>query len=93
MMENVQKIKIKLENIWIDLIRGIYAPYNILSQDSTKIYPHPNSLHFESNNSLNMMMRSSKQHKCFISLDSGVNLNLNETSRNDYGMENTIQEI
>ena len=28
MMENVQKIKIKLENIWIDLIRGIYAPYN-----------------------------------------------------------------
>ena len=29
MMENVQKIKIKLENIWIDLIRGIYAPYNI----------------------------------------------------------------
>ena len=27
MMENVQKIKIKLENIWIDLIRGIYAPY------------------------------------------------------------------
>ena len=27
MMENVQKIKIKLENIWIDLIRSIYAPY------------------------------------------------------------------
>ena len=27
MMENVHKIKIKLENIWIDLIRGIYAPY------------------------------------------------------------------
>ena len=27
MMENVYKIKIKLENIWIDLIRGIYAPY------------------------------------------------------------------
>ena len=26
-MENVYKIKIKLENIWIDLIRGIYAPY------------------------------------------------------------------
>ena len=26
-MENVQKIKIKLENIWIDLIRSIYAPY------------------------------------------------------------------
>ena len=28
MMENVHKIKIKLENIWFDLIRGIYAPYN-----------------------------------------------------------------
>ena len=28
MMENVQKIKIKSENIWIDLIRSIYAPYN-----------------------------------------------------------------
>ena len=28
MMENVYKIKLKLENIWIDLIRGIYAPYN-----------------------------------------------------------------
>ena len=26
-MEKVHKIKIKLENIWIDLIRGIYAPY------------------------------------------------------------------
>ena len=26
-MENVQKVKIKLENIWIDLIRSIYAPY------------------------------------------------------------------
>ena len=30
MMENVQKIKIKLENIWIDLIRGIYAPYRVI---------------------------------------------------------------
>ena len=28
MMENVHKIKIKLENIWIDLIMGIYAPYS-----------------------------------------------------------------
>ena len=28
-MENVQKIKIKLDNIWIDLIRSIYAPYNM----------------------------------------------------------------
>ena len=27
MMKNVHKIKIKLENIWIDLIMGIYAPY------------------------------------------------------------------
>ena len=26
-MENVYKIKIKLENIWIDLIMGIYVPY------------------------------------------------------------------
>ena len=26
-MGNVRKIKIKLENIWIDLIRSIYAPY------------------------------------------------------------------
>ena len=26
-MENIRKIKIKLENIWIDLIRSIYAPY------------------------------------------------------------------
>ena len=26
MMENIQKIRIKLENIWIDLIK-IYAPY------------------------------------------------------------------
>ena len=30
-MENVYKIKIKLENIWIDLIMGIYAPYNNLA--------------------------------------------------------------
>ena len=29
-MENVQKIKIKLENIWIDLIRSIYAPYTLM---------------------------------------------------------------
>ena len=28
-MKNVHKIKIKLENIWIDLIMGIYAPYSI----------------------------------------------------------------
>ena len=28
MMENVRKIKIKLENIWIDLIRSIYTPYS-----------------------------------------------------------------
>ena len=34
MMENVHKIKIKSENIWIDLIRGIYAPY-------TCGYDHP----------------------------------------------------
>ena len=27
-MENTQKIKIKLENIWIDLIRSIYVPYS-----------------------------------------------------------------
>ena len=27
--ENVQKIKIKLENIWIDLIKSIYAPYSL----------------------------------------------------------------
>ena len=32
MMENVQKIKIKLENIWIDLIRSIYAPYRYFYQ-------------------------------------------------------------
>ena len=31
-MENVWKIKIKLENIWIDLIRSIYAPYTVLLQ-------------------------------------------------------------
>ena len=31
-MENVRKIKIKLEDIWIDLMRSIYAPYNILSR-------------------------------------------------------------
>ena len=31
-MENVQKIKIKLENIWIDLIRSIYAPSNFLGR-------------------------------------------------------------
>ena len=30
MMKNVHKIKIKLENIWIDLIMGIYAPYSKL---------------------------------------------------------------
>ena len=29
-MENVQKIKIKLENIWIDLIRSIYALYRVV---------------------------------------------------------------
>ena len=28
-MENIQKIKIRLENIWIDLIRSIYAPYRL----------------------------------------------------------------
>ena len=27
-MENVRKIKIKLENIWIYIIRSIYAPYS-----------------------------------------------------------------
>ena len=26
-MENVRKMKIKMENIWIDLIRSIYIPY------------------------------------------------------------------
>ena len=26
-MDNVRKIKIKIKNIWIDLIRSIYAPY------------------------------------------------------------------
>ena len=31
MVENVQKIKIKSENIWIDLIRSIYAPYTTLA--------------------------------------------------------------
>ena len=42
-MENVQKIKIKLRNIWIDLIRSIYAPYkdslwyDIRSQMSIKV--------------------------------------------------------
>ena len=30
-MENVRKIKMKLENIWIDLIRSIYAPYTSYS--------------------------------------------------------------
>ena len=29
MKKNVHKIKIKLENIWIDLIMGIYAPYRV----------------------------------------------------------------
>ena len=29
MMENVHKIKTKLENIWIDLIRSIYALYTL----------------------------------------------------------------
>ena len=33
MMKNVYKIKIKLENIWIDLIKGIYAPYRLLLDD------------------------------------------------------------
>ena len=33
-MENVQKIKIKLENIWIDLIRSIDAPYRIIPVQS-----------------------------------------------------------
>ena len=33
MIENIQKIKIKLENIWIDLIRSIYALY-------TKLWPY-----------------------------------------------------
>ena len=28
-MENVQRVKIELENIWIDLIRSIYAPYKL----------------------------------------------------------------
>ena len=26
-IENTRKIKIQLENIWIDLMRSIYAPY------------------------------------------------------------------
>ena len=29
-MENIQKIKIKLENIWIDLMRSIYALYKTM---------------------------------------------------------------
>ena len=33
-MENVQKIKIKLENIWIDLIRSIYAPYSVIQGEA-----------------------------------------------------------
>ena len=40
-MENVPKIKIKLENIWIDLIRSIYAPYNY--EYNTIEHEHPNS--------------------------------------------------
>ena len=37
-MENVQKIKIKLENTWIDFMRSIYAPYkgNIGMKDETR---------------------------------------------------------
>ena len=38
MMKNVHKIKIKLENIWIDLIMGIYAPYNkYYAKDDTQV--------------------------------------------------------
>ena len=32
-MENVRKIKIKLENIWIDLMRSIFAPYTSVTFD------------------------------------------------------------
>ena len=34
-MENVQKIKIKLKNIWIDLIRSIYALYSVVCDPTT----------------------------------------------------------
>ena len=37
MMENVHKIKIKLENIWIDLIMGIYAPYKEYELEGAKL--------------------------------------------------------
>ena len=37
MVENVWKIKIKLENIWIDLIRSIYAPYNVVVSTYTSV--------------------------------------------------------
>ena len=39
-MENVRKIKIKLENIWIDLIRGIYALYKMRGplKEAVKIF-------------------------------------------------------
>ena len=36
-MENVRKIRIELENIWIDLIRSIYAPYTIEKSEGDQI--------------------------------------------------------
>ena len=38
-MENVQKIRIKLGNIWIDLIRSIYAPYRPYIKNIDILFP------------------------------------------------------
>ena len=40
-MKNIRKIKKKLENIWIDLMRSIYAPY-ISMVDGDIIWPSAN---------------------------------------------------
>ena len=38
-IENTRKIKIKMENIWVDLIRSIYAPYSVKDHDTTNNSP------------------------------------------------------
>ena len=46
-VENTRKIKIKLENIWIDLIRSIYAPYKF-HWDTAHSAPYDdNDVHME----------------------------------------------
>ena len=40
-LENVRKVRLKLKNVWIDLIRSIYAPYISILPSILHAYPGP----------------------------------------------------